>query len=379
MMSHSPLSRLVKLGLSALLVGVLGACASGSNAPRPADLGANPALLGIRTAWTGQVGKIDFPLSVHTTATMVTLAGSDGVVTSMDARTGAVMWRNNVGAQIAAGVGSDGRYTAVVTRTNELVTMEGERELWRARLSSQVFTAPLVAGQRVFVLGADRVVSAFDALSGKKLWANQRPGEALVLRQAGVLVAVNNTLVVGLTGRLVGLNPLNGSVVWDAPIATPRGTNDIERLVDLVSGVSRAANVVCVRAFQAAVGCVNTDRGSVVWKHSASGAVGLHGDDQQVYGVEDDGRLIAWRLADGTQTWSSDRLRYRQLTAPLVLGRSVVLGDSTGLLHFMSRVDGTALARQSTDSSGLAATPAVAGTTLVAVSRNGSVFGFQPE
>jgi len=379
MMSHSPLSRLVKLGLSALLVGVLGACASGSNAPRPADLGANPALLGIRTAWTGQVGKIDFPLSVHTTATMVTLAGSDGVVTSMDARTGAVVWRNNVGAQIAAGVGSDGRYTAVVTRTNELVTMEGERELWRARLSSQVFTAPLVAGQRVFVLGADRVVSAFDALSGKKLWANQRPGEALVLRQAGVLVAVNNTLVVGLTGRLVGLNPLNGSVVWDAPIATPRGTNDIERLVDLVSGVSRAANVVCVRAFQAAVGCVNTDRGSVVWKHSASGAVGLHGDDQQVYGVEDDGRLIAWRLADGTQTWSSDRLRYRQLTAPLVLGRSVVLGDSTGLLHFMSRVDGTALARQSTDSSGLAATPAVAGTTLVAVSRNGSVFGFQPE
>jgi len=379
MMSHSPLSRLVKLGLSALLVGVLGACASGSNAPRPADLGANPALLGIRTAWTGQVGKIDFPLSVHATATMVTLAGSDGVVTSMDARTGAVLWRNNVGAQIAAGVGSDGRYTAVVTRTNELVTMEGERELWRARLSSQVFTAPLVAGQRVFVLGADRVVSAFDALSGKKLWANQRPGEALVLRQAGVLVAVNNTLVVGLTGRLVGLNPLNGSVVWDAPIATPRGTNDIERLVDLVSGVSRAANVVCVRAFQAAVGCVNTDRGSVVWKHSASGAVGLHGDDQQVYGVEDDGRLIAWRLADGTQTWSSDRLRYRQLTAPLVLGRSVVLGDSTGLLHFMSRVDGTALARQSTDSSGLAATPAVAGTTLVAVSRNGSVFGFQPE
>jgi len=109
MMSHSPLSRLVKLGLSALLVGVLGACASGSNAPRPADLGANPALLGIRTAWTGQVGKIDFPLAVHATATMVTLAGSDGVVTSLDARTGAVLWRNNVGAQIAAGVGSDGR------------------------------------------------------------------------------------------------------------------------------------------------------------------------------------------------------------------------------------------------------------------------------
>ncbi|MCB8747928.1 outer membrane protein assembly factor BamB [Rhodoferax sp. U2-2l] len=379
MISHSPVSRLAKLGLSVFLVGVLGACASGSSAPRPAELGANPALLGVRTAWTTPVGKVDFPLSVHTTPTTVTLASSEGVVTSLDARTGAVLWRNNVGAPIAAGVGSDGQYAAVVTRNNELVTMAGERELWRSRLASQVFTAPLVAGQRVFVLGADRVVSAFDAVSGKKLWVNQRPGEALVLRQAGVLMAVNNTLVVGLAGRLVGLNPLNGTVIWDAPVATPRGTNDIERLVDLVAGVSRAANVVCVRAFQTAAACVNTDRGSVIWKQAASGAVGLHGDEQQVFGVEDDGKLLAWKLTGGTEVWRSERLRYRQLTAPLVLGRSVVTGDATGLLHFMSRVDGTPLTRLTTDGSAIAATPAVAGTTLVAVTRNGTVFGFQPE
>lgn len=379
MISHSPVGRLAKLGLSVFLVGVLGACASGSSAPRPAELGPNPALLGVRTAWTTPVGKVDFPLSVHTTATTVTLASSAGVVTSVDARTGAVLWRNNVGAPIAAGVGSDGQHAAVVTRNNELVTMAGERELWRERLASQVFTAPLVAGQRVFVLGADRVVSAFDAVSGKKLWVNQRPGEALVLRQAGVLLAVNNTLVVGLAGRLVGLNPLNGTVIWDAPVATPRGTNDIERLVDLVAGVSRVADVVCVRAFQTAAACVNTDRGTVIWKQAASGAVGLHGDDQQVFGVEDDGKLIAWKLTDGTQAWRSERLRYRQLTAPLVLGRSVVTGDATGLLHFMSRVDGTPLTRLTTDGSAIAATPAVAGTTLVAVTRNGTVFGFQPE
>lgn len=379
MISHSPVSRFAKLGLSVFLVGVLGACASGSSAPRPAELGANPALLGVRTAWTTPVGKVDFPLSVHTTPTTVTLASSVGVVTSLDVRTGAVLWRNNVGAPIAAGVGSDGQYAAVVTRNNELVTMAGERELWRSRLASQVFTAPLVAGQRVFVLGADRVVSAFDAVSGKKLWINQRPGEALVLRQAGVLLAVNNTLVVGLAGRLVGLNPLNGTVIWDAPVATPRGTNDIERLVDLVAGVSRVANVVCVRAFQTAAACVNTDRGTVIWKQAAAGAVGVHGDDQKIYGVEDDGKLLAWKLTDGTEVWRSERLRYRQLTAPLVLGRSVVTGDATGLLHFMSRVDGSPLTRLTTDGSAIAATPAVAGTTLVAVTRNGTVFGFQPE
>lgn len=379
MMIHFSFRRFLRVGLSALLVGVLSACAGNAGGPKPAELGANPALLGVKTAWNSQIGKIDFPLSVHTTAATITLAGSAGVVTSLDARTGAVLWRNNVGAPIAAGVGSDGVISSVVTRNNELVTMEGERELWRSRLSSQVFTAPLVAGERVFVLGADREVSAFDARTGKKLWANQHPGEALVLRQAGVLLAVNNSLVVGLSGRLMGLNPLSGNVLWDAPIATPRGTNDIERLVDLVAGVGRESNEVCVRAFQAAVGCVDAERGSIFWKIQASGSVGLNADDKQVYGVEEDGKLIAWRLGDGSEVWSSNRLRYRHLTGPLVLGRSVVLGDSDGMLHFMSRVDGSPLTRLTTNASGVASTPVVAGSTLVAVTRDGTVFGFQPD
>lgn len=376
---HLSANRLLLAGLSAFLVCALGACASGSSGPKPADLGANPALLGVRTAWTSQIGKVDFPLSVHTTPEAITLAGSTGVVTSLDARTGAVLWRNNVGSPIAAGVGSDGRFSAVVTRGNELVTMEGENEIWRSRLSSQVFTAPLVAGERIFVLSADREVSAFDARTGQKLWANQRPGEALVLRQAGILMAVNDALVVGLSGRLVGLNPLSGSLMWDAPIATPRGINDIERLVDLVAGVARESSVVCVRAFQASVGCVNAERGEIVWKHPASGSVGLSGDDNQVYGVEEDGKLMAWRSDDGVEAWSSERLRYRQLTGPLVLGRSVVVGDSSGMLHFMSRVDGSPLTRLNTDTSGVATTPVVAGSTLVVVTRNGGVFGFQPD
>jgi outer membrane protein assembly factor BamB len=91
----------------------------------------------------------------------------------------------------------------------------------------------------VFRAGADRSVTAFDGQTGRRLWSQQRPGEPLVLRQAGVLLAVGDTLVAGLAGRLVGMNPVNGSVRWDAPIATPRGTNDVERLVDLVGGVSR--------------------------------------------------------------------------------------------------------------------------------------------
>ena len=98
-----------------------------------------------------------------------------------------------------------------------------------------------------------------------------------------------------------------------------------------------------------------------------------------VFGTEADGKVLAWRRDNGERAWVSDRLRYRGLTAPLALGRSVVVGDSTGLVHLLSREDGTLLNRLTTDGSAIAAAPVVAGNTLVVVTRNGGVYGFVPE
>jgi outer membrane protein assembly factor BamB len=361
---------------AALLVG----CA-GPDKPKPTELGPNPALINVRLAWTAKIGQVAFPLDVKVNGGIITLASSDGTVLAMDGATGQDVWRAQIaGAQIGAGAGSDGRYAAVVTRVNDLVVMERGRELWREALGVLAYTAPLVAGERVFVVTADRAVDAFDAQTGRKLWTYTRPGEQLLaLRQAGVLVAVGDTLVVGISGRLVGLNPLNGTLRWEAPIATARGTNDVERLIDLVGRVSREGDVVCARAFQTAVGCVNALRGTGIWSKPAIGGEGVHGDGQFVFGTESDGKVIAWRRMDGERVWTSDRLKYRGLTAPLVIGRSVAVGDAQGFVHLLSRLDGTLLGRVATDGSAIAAAPVLVGNTLVVVTHNGGVFGFRPE
>lgn len=378
-MSFKKCLKVTRLVLAAGLTALLLGCSSTTKGPKPAELPPSPALLGVRLAWNAKLGDIGFPLDVKVNGTTISLASSDGTVLAMNAATGAELWRTQLGAPLAAGVGSDGRFAAVVTRNNELVTLEGGRELWRQPLSAQVFTAPLVAGERVFVVAADRTVMAFDAQTGRKLWSQPRSGEPLVLRQAGVLLAVGDTLVVGLSGRLVGMNPLNGSVRWEAPIATPRGTNDVERLVDLVAHVNRAGDVVCVRAFQAAVGCVNAARGTVLWTQAASGSEGLHGDDSLVFGTEADGKIIAWQRSNGERAWVSESLRYRGLTTPLVVGRSIAVGDGSGLVHLLSRENGSLLTRVATDGTAVVAAPVLAGNTLVLVTRRGGVFGFQPE
>ncbi|WP_241777010.1 outer membrane protein assembly factor BamB [Acidovorax sp. Root275] len=369
--------------VSGVLVATLAGCSlwsSGAAKPVPADLGANVAVLGVRQAWTNRIGSVaGLPLDIHTAGNVVTVASSDGIVAAIDARTGGDVWRAALAEPLSAGVGSDGKSAAVVSRSNALIVLDAGRERWRQSLAAQVFTPPLVAGGRVFVLSADRSLAAFDAATGHKLWSQQRSGDPLILRQAGVLLAVGDTLVAGFAGRIVGLNPDNGSVRWEAPLASSRGTNDVERLVELVGRTSRVGDSICARAFQTAVGCVNAARGSVAWAQPANGPDGVHGDGEALFGAESNGTVVGWRRSDGSRLWTTDRLKHRKLTAPLLLGRSVVIGDDAGLVHLLSRTDGSPLNRMATDGSGIAAAPAVAADTLVVVTRNGGVYGFRPD
>lgn len=372
------LKKIRQLTLSVAVVLMVTACA-GTDKSKQLDLGPNTPLMGVRSAWTSSIGSVGFPLEIRPVGNLIYVASSDGTVAAIDARTGGDLWRATVGTQLSAGIGSDGRYAAVVSRENELIVLDGAKELWRQKLGAVTLTAPFVAGARVFTLSADRSVTAFDAVTGRKLWQQQRTGEALVLGRSGIVMAIGDTLVTGLGGRLVGMSPLNGKVRWEAQIANSRGTNEVERLVDLVSGVSRQGNQVCVRAFQSAIGCVDGATGSVAWSKSASGATGLDGDSSEVFGSESDGRVVSWKRLDGERLWVSERLRFRNLTGPVVVGRSIVIGDEVGTLHFLSRQDGSPLNRVSTDGSAIQSSPVLVGQTLVAVTQRGGIFGFKPE
>ncbi|HEY8050713.1 MAG TPA: outer membrane protein assembly factor BamB [Ramlibacter sp.] len=348
---------------------------------KPAELTANPATLGVRQAWTTRIAAVDFPLTVHVQGTTLTLAGGDGTITALNAENGSQLWQAKAGGALAAGVGSDGKVTAVVTRDNDLVALEGGKELWRQKLGIGSYTAPFVAGARVFLLMADRSVMAFDGQTGRRLWTQARAAQQqpLVLRHAGVMLAIGDTLVVGQQGRLAGLNPLTGAPRWEAPVAIPRGINDVERVVDLVGHVSRIGDNVCVRAFQAAVGCVDAGRGSVLWTKNANGTEGVDGDRDFVFGTEVSGTVNAYKRGDGDRAWTTDLLAHRGLTGPLALGRAVVIGDSFGYVHLLDRETGKLLNRLATDGSAIAATPVAAGTTLVVVTKNGGVYGFAPQ
>jgi len=373
-----PSARIMRGAALAVSIIALAAC-QGTSKPKPAELPPKAEVLGVRQAWNFQVSPISFALVANVSGDVVTVAGSDGTVVAIDARNGKEMWRAKVGTPLVAGVGSDGTVAAVVTNENELVALQNGKVLWKQKLAAETFTPPLVAGRRVFVQTADRTTTAWDGQSGRRLWTQNRTGDNLVLKRPGVMLAVGDTLVTGVGGRLVGMNPANGASRWEAPIASPRGTNDVERLVDLTGTVSRLDGNLCARAYMATIGCVDTNRGMLLWTKPAQGSDGLSGDERALYGTESNGVITAWRRTDGERLWSVDAYKYRNLTAPLAVGRTLILGEGTGQLLFLNREDGAAVNRLAPDGSAIAADPVLAANTVVVVTRKGGVFGYRPE
>lgn len=367
-------------GLSALAaVWTLVACSSTGDKPKPAPLPAFTAQLSVQKVWSIPLGEVTTPISASVQGNRVAMASTAGDLALIDTRTGSVVWRLKLKDRIQAGVGGDGQRFAVVSQSNELIVVESGQEIWRQKLQAATFTAPLVAGGRVFVLTADRTALAYDGATGQRLWIQQRNSDPLVLQQAGLLAAWNDTLLVGFEGRLLGLNPLSGAPRWETVVGSSRGTNEVERLVDVVSGMSRFAGSVCARSFQTAVTCIDASRGVMQWTRPAQGHTGLDGDENRVFGAESDGKVLAWSRQNGQPVWTQEALRFRGLGAPLLMRSALVLGDEAGLLHFLSRDDGKVLQRLSTDGTAVAVRPVLSDQTLVIVNQSGQISGYRTE
>ena len=361
---------------AALALAALAGCSS--DAPKPTPLEPAEVKIAGHQVWKTSLSGFR-QQGVAPTDKGFVIAATNGVVTAVDADTGVEQWRADAGTKLASGVGTDGRFAAVVTRDGDLVVFEQGKERWRQRIDSAIVTAPFVAGERVFVLGVDRSVQAFDAIDGKKIWIYNRPGDALTLSQAGVLTSWQDTLLVGQGARLTGIDPLLGTQRWEVPVAAPRGTNEVERLADLVGPATRVGDIYCIRAFQNGIGCVDAKRATALWSINTGGSQALGADDDYVFSADGSDRLSGRRRSNGESVWLSDKFQNRHLSGILSIGKVIVFGDYEGWVHFLDRATGAPLLRLPTDGSQVVGTPVRVGNTLVVTTENGGVYAFRPE
>lgn len=349
-----------------------------SDKPKPVNLEPLSPKVDVEQMWQGRTDAVEFSMFAGARGGLFAVSGSSGKVSVFQVSSGSLAWMADARAPLQAGVGFNGTQAAVVTRDNDLVVLESGRVVWRHRLPARGVTAPLVAGGRVFVMTVNRVVHAFDAQSGQKLWTLDKPGDALTLAQPGIVASFEESLLVGQGPRLTAVNPDNGTVRWEVPIANPRGANEVERLADLIGPLSRAGSMVCARAFQSAVGCVDARRGQVLWSRNSGGWQGVGGNDTVLVGSDASDRITGWKAQTGEALWTQEKLLYRKLSGVTVIGSLAAVGDNEGWVHFLDSKTGDLVARMATDGSPIETPPLVAQGVVLVVTRKGGLFAFRP-
>jgi outer membrane protein assembly factor BamB len=367
----------------AMTVLAMAACSSTKDERRvPTPLADFKPVLNIQQAWKASVGKggryLFSPIAV---GDAVYAAGVNGAVAKIDAKTGQDVWRTKVGTDLTAGVGSDGTLTAVGAEKGGVYVLGADGKLlWKALAQGEIISPPLVGNGLVIVRTIDGAISAFNASTGELKWVYRNRAVPLNLRvSAGMTFAGNVAVLAGFPGgSLAAINLQTGDEYWEAPVSYPKGVTEVERINDVTGAPALIGAETCAVTFQGQIGCFDANSGRPLWQTAFSSASGVTQDDTVVAAPDDWSVMNTFDVQSGKKLWSNDKLKSRDLGVPFLLGPSVVVGDYQGYVHFLSRDDGSFVARLKTDGSRIASAPVMAGETLVVQTQDGDLYGFRP-
>ncbi len=315
----------------------------------PTPLTEYKAGLSARVAWKAQIGKgsgIGFVPQV--VGPVVYAAAADGSLGKFDLATGSPAWVVKVDKKLSAGVGSDGKTTAVVTSDGTVVALDDSGQVkWRSKASSEVTVPPVVGLGVVVVRSGDYRVQAFNAETGERIWSVQRPGPALALRAPARMLLLEGLVISAIPGgKLIAINAVSGDVQWEGTVALPKGSTDLERVNDVVGLPALSGTLLCAVSFQGRVVCFDIAAGGrTVWSKDFSSSVGLSSDAAQLYIPNERDAISAFDLKNGGLAWRQDALRHRKVTSPVALPGAIAVGDFEGFVHFLAPADGQQLAR----------------------------------
>jgi len=334
----------------------------GSKTPAPemAPLTEIATPIAVKTLWQASVGDSQQAVfSPAVTSDGIYAAAADGTITRLDGSSGKQVWRIDAGERLSGGVGADRNLVVVGSRKGDVLAFDARGAAqWKAQISSEVLAAPQVSDAVVVVRSADGRIFGLDAKDGKRKWYYQRATPALTVRSPAGITIARGVVYAGFAGgKMVAINLDSGAVRWEATVALPRGTTELERVTDVIGLPVAAQREVCAIAFQGRIGCFEIANGQAIWSREMSSTSGLSMDARYVFASDEKGAVHALDRIGGTSLWKQDKLRLRNLSAPLPLGAEVVLADIQGYVHFLARESGALIGRVATDGSPVSTNP----------------------
>jgi outer membrane protein assembly factor BamB len=340
----------------------------------------------VKNAWSRGVGdgqgdglyKIN-PLLVNGN---IFSASAEGEVASVDAATGRVRWKRDVELALSGGVGHHANSLFVGASEGAVMRLSADSgaEIWRASVSGEVLSAPQGNGKFVVAQTYDGKLMGFDYDTGATRWTYMSDVPVLTLRGTGTPMIIGDNAVAGFAdGKLVAINLRSGNVAWEARIAIPQGTSEIERIVDIDGSMALQGSDLYVASYQGRLAAIDTRSGRKLWQRSVSSVSGVGVGFGNVYVADDDGTVSAYLRNGQGVRWQNIDLGFRELSRPVPINSYVAVVDFEGYLHFLSQVDGEIVGRIKVDSGGARADMIAKGNRLFVYTNDGALKAYDVE
>ncbi len=304
-------------------------------------------------------------------------AGSKGEVIKLSASSGKQEWRVNLGEAITGGVGVGANLVLIGTKSGYVVAYDlNGKMLWKAKVSSQVLSAPKVDFGVVVVRCGDSRIYGLNAVDGSRKWIYERATPPLSLKSSAGVVLDGGAAYAGFAGgKLISLRVEDGKVLWEVSVAQPKGTTEIERIADITSLPVVDGPLVYAVAYQGKVAAVDRATGRIAWSRDISSYTGLSAEDARVFVSHTTSAVYALDFSTGKTYWRQGDLRQRRITAPLPMGNMIAIGDVEGYIHLLNREDGVFVGRlKIEDAPVMPQMVALGSSTVIAQTRKGGIY-----
>lgn len=353
-----------------------------SSGPKMAELKPLTATVEVRTAWNATVGKSgEYALVPAVVGDIAYVAAQDGTIAKIE--DGRKVWQIKAAQGLSGGVGADAKMVVVGTRNGDVLAFSSVdgRQLWQSRVSSEVLAAPAVGDEGIAVRSGDNRIALLNSADGVRKWVYQRSTPALSIRSTATPVFADRYLFAGFPGgKLVALSVANGAPIWEGTVAQPKGATEVDRAADVVAAPAVDGRQICAVAFQGRVACFDMGQGgSMVWSRDLSSATGVVLDGRYLFVTDDKGAVHALDRLSGSSLWKQAALYNRKVSAPAIKRGLIAVADGEGIVHFLSREDGSFVARKNTDGTPVRAAVQSIGAGFLVQTAGGSISKFEAQ
>lgn len=306
------------------------------------------------------------------------VADSRGRILAADLDTGRVLWERETDLPFSGGPELSGDRLFLGTSSGQVLALSATdgREQWRVQLDSEVLSVPRTTGQgQVIVHTLDDTLYGLDGAKGTEQWRVGYPAPVLTLRGSSTPTIAASGVIAGLSGgKLVKLDPADGTPLWEVTVTPPSGRSELARIADIDADPVVVGTLVFVGTYNGDLAAVDLESGTILWRRQLSSYAGLAATETDLFVTDSEDQIWAADPVSGAGRWKQERLRYRQLTAPALIGNLIAVGDLEGYVHLIAQKDGRLVGRTRISKKGaINARPVVAGNRLVVYANDGTL------